>query len=442
MHSYEGLDRPGGFARNGLLTPLRDRDFRLLWFGMAVSLLGDGVFPVAVAWHAYELSDSPTALSMVMLAMTVPHVLLLLFGGVLSDRRDRRAIMIAADVVRGTAVGSAAVLAFNGDLTLERLAAIAALYGVGSAFFGPAFDAIIPQIVPQSLLAQANSLDQLVKPLALRMAGPALGGWIIALGGTGAAFAFDASTFAMSACAIWALRVRPRERTAQGPLGAELAAGLSYVRAHVWLWGTFAAAAFAYLMFMGPVEVLLPFIVKEQMQRSAADLGLIFAVGGVGSIAAALLLGSFRPPRRAVTFIYVAWTLSTLTLAGYGLATSFWILLIPSFAFNFLESAGAIVWTTLKQRHVPAHLLGRVSSLDWLISIGLLPVSFALTGPAAAVLGERTTLVFAGVLGSIVTLAALFLPGMRRLDHAAPASQETDLGPRTAPSDMADASAR
>lgn len=417
MHNYDGLDRPGGFATSGMLSPLRERDFLLLWTGLTVSLLGDGVFVVAVAWQAYELSDTPTALSMIMLAMTLPHVLLLLFGGVVSDRRDRRTVMLASDVVRGGALAAAGVMSLSGTLTLGRLGVVAAVYGAGTAFFGPAFDAIVPDLLPRTLWPQANALEQLVKPLALRMAGPALGGGIIALGGPGAAFLFDAATFGASACAIWALRSRPPIDRHLGSLTTELAEGLVYVRSQVWLWGTFASAAFAYLMFMGPVEVLLPFIVKEEMRRSAGQLGLVFTVGGVGSIAAAVVMGSRGQPRRTITFVYVTWTLSTLTLVGYGIASTVWFLLVPSFLFNLLESAGTIVWSTLKQEHVPPHLLGRVSSLDWLISIGLMPVSFALTGPVSALVGESATLVGAGILGAGVTLAALFLPGMRNLER-------------------------
>lgn len=417
MHNYEGLDRPGGFTTAGLFAPLRERDFLFLWTGLTVSLVGDGMFVVAVAWQAYELSDSPTALSMVMLAMTVPHVLLLLLGGVVSDRRDRRTVMLVSDVVRGGALAVAGVMSVSGTLTLGRLAAVATVYGAGTAFFGPAFDAIVPDLVPRRLWPQANALEQLVKPLALRMVGPALGGGVIALGGPGAAFLLDAATFAASACAVWALRSRPPADRPHAPLRVELAEGLAYVRSHVWLWGTFGSAAIAYLLFMGPVEVLLPFIVKEEMRRSAGELGLVFAVGGVGSIAAAVLMGTLGQPRRTITFIYLTWTLSTLTLVGYGLAGTMWLLLVPSFLFNLLESAGTIVWSTLKQEQVPPRLLGRVSSLDWLISIGLLPVSFALTGPVSALVGERATLVGAGLFGGAITLAALFLPGMRDVER-------------------------
>jgi DHA3 family tetracycline resistance protein-like MFS transporter len=423
-HSYEGLDRPGGFSRVRLLAPLRHRDFRLLWGGMCVSLLGDGVFLVAIAWQAYELSNAPTALSLVGIAMTVPTIAFLLLGGVVSDRMDRRKVMVAADVGRGLVVGLIAVLSLTGALELWHLVALMAAYGAAAAFFGPAFDAITPEVLPATELAQANALDQLVRPLALRLAGPAVGGVLIDAVGVGAAFALDAASFSVSAVAILAMTRRAhRPRAEAASIGGDVRAGFTYIRGHVWLWATFASAAIAYLVFMGPVEVLLPFIVKNELHGSAMDLGIVFAAGGIGSVACAVVLGQRGLPRRDITFMYLAWTLATVAVAGYGLASAIWQLMLASVAFNVLETAGTIVWATAKQRHVPTELLGRVSSLDWLISIGLLPLSFALTGPVSSAIGVQATLIGAGLVGGIVTFAALLLPGMRAVEGLGDTSQ-------------------
>ncbi|MGH2820192.1 MAG: MFS transporter, partial [Actinomycetota bacterium] len=200
----------------------------------------------------------------------------------------------------------------------------------------------------------------------------------------------------------------------------DIAGCFSFVRTRVWLWGTLAAASLAYLLFMGPSEVLMPFLVKNELNGSAEDVGMIFAIGGLGAAIAALAVGRGGLPRRTITFIYITWTFATLAIAGYGLASFTWQLMAASFVFNFFEASGTIVWLTAKQRLVPRELLGRVSSFDWLISVGLVPISFALTGPVAALVGARATLVGAGVLGAVVTLAALLLPGMRALE-ASPA---------------------
>jgi MFS family permease len=398
-----------------LLGPLRHRDFRLLWSGMCVSLLGDGVFLVAMAWQVYSLSDAPTALSLVGVAMAVPTLALLLFGGVVSDRVDRRRAMLAADLARGLAVGALAALSLSGALRLWHVVAIVAVYGAGTAFFNPAFDAVVPELLPPEALGAANALDQLVRPLAQRLAGPALGGALVAAAGAGAAFALDAASFAISAGAL--AFMRPHRRAAARPgVRQELRAGLAYVAGRRWLWVTLAAAALAFLAFVGPSEVLLPYLVKDELHGSAAQLGLVLAAGGVGSAGSALLLARGGLPRHDITFMYLAWTLATLAVAGYGLSTAAWQLMLASLAFNGLETAGTIVWATAKQRHVPAALLGRVSSLDWLVSTGLLPLSYALTGPVSGAIGVRQTLIAAGVLGGLVTFAALYAPGVRAVE--------------------------
>ena len=454
QHSHEALDRPGGLARVATLAPLRHRDFRLLWAGMTISLLGDGVFLVAVAWEAYALWNAPAALSIVGIGMTVPMIAFLLPGGVITDRFDRRRVMLGADGVRAGAVALLAALAFAGALRFWELVSLVAVYSVGSAFFTPAFDAIVPGLLPARDLAAANSLDQFVRPVALRLAGPAIGGWLVAVS-AGAAFAVDFVSFVVSGAAVLAMRPPVSARGDAEPAVAALLAGLRFVRRRVWLWGTLLSAALAYLIFLGPTEVLLPYVVKNDLGASARTLGFVFAAGGLGAVGSAIWMGSRGHPRKDVTFIYASWTLATLAVAGYGIATAAWQLMIACLVFNALETAGTIVWATVKQRHVPNAMLGRVSSLDWLISIGLLPVSFALTAPVAAAVGVRATLVGAAIVGAVVTLVALFLPGMRDIESGgdevrpggfasgrAPADRGAPPRPRPARTSRAPGSAR
>src|SRR5687767_3423530 len=158
----------GLVKRVRILRPLRHRDFRLLWTGMTASLIGDGIFLVSLAWQVYELSNTPTALSIVGIAMTVPQIIFLLLGGVVSDRFDRRRVMIAADALRMVSVAILGVLSLAGPgvLDLWHIIIVAVCFGAGTAFFGPAFDAIVPQLVPANDLNQANSLDQFIRPAA------------------------------------------------------------------------------------------------------------------------------------------------------------------------------------------------------------------------------------------------------------------------------------
>lgn len=405
-----------------VFAPLRVRRFALLWTGMTVSLIGDGVLLVALAWKVYELSNATTAMSAVGVAMTVPHVALLLLGGVASDRLDRRRLMIASDVVRGSAVAIIGILALGGDLRLWHVFVLVAAYGAATAFFGPAFDAFVPEVVASEHLVQANAIDQFVRPCALRLIGPALAGVVIAAGGSAAAFVFDALTFAVSMGCLVAVRPTPvcgadgEERDMGGSVFGDVREGFRYVRQNAWLWATFLAATFAYLLIMGPLEVLLPYVVKNDLAGGAGDLGVILACGGVGAVAAALTMGRVGTPRRSITVIYLAWTASTLTLVGFGLAGASWQAMLVSFAFNGFEAAGTVVWLTTKQRLVPAALMGRVSSFDWFISTGLVPLSFAVTAPISGAIGARNTFLLAGILGAAVTLAFLFLPGVRDVE--------------------------
>jgi DHA3 family tetracycline resistance protein-like MFS transporter len=416
QHSFESLDRVGGATHIGLLRPLRHRDFRRLWAGMAVSLVGDGVFVVATTWTAYTLWNAPAAMSIVGIAMTLPTVACLVFGGALSDRANRKHVLLAAEAGRGAAIAALAALAAADALTFPVLVGVVAVYALGAGFFMPAFEATVPAIIPSADLPQANALDQFVRPIAMRLGGPALGGLLVGTLGAAPAFALDAASFGASALAIAGLPPLAVPQPGDVSTLAAVRAGLRFVRSAVWLWGTLLSAAIAYLLFLGPTEVLLPYVVKNDLHGSAADLGIVLGAGGVGAVVAAAWMAQRSEPTRPIAFTYACWTLATLAVVGYGLGRNVPQLMVACLVFNALEAGGTIVWSTLKQRHVPPHLLGRVSSLDWLISISLLPVSFALCSPASAAFGARATLVGAGVVGAAVTLAALFLPGMRTLD--------------------------
>lgn len=222
-----------------MLAPLAIRDYALLFAGMTVSLLGDGIYLVAIAWQVYELSNAPTALSIVGVAWTLPLVLFVLLGGVVSDRVDRRKVMIAADLIRFAGIAALGALSVAGTLELWHVVALVAVYGAGEAFFGPAFGAIVPDIVPRDQLVQANSLNQLVRPLAHRLVGPAVGGATIALVGAGGAFLVDAGTFLVSAAVVALMQPRlPQRDDAEGrSVLRDIREGWRFVRARTWLWG-------------------------------------------------------------------------------------------------------------------------------------------------------------------------------------------------------------
>lgn len=404
-------------AASRMLRPLRRRDFALLSAGSIASLIGDGFFHVALAWQVYTISNVPTALSIVFLAISIPNVVLVLVGGVFADRYDRRKLMVAADLVRAAALGGIALLSGAGVLELWHIAALVVFVGAGDAFFNPASTALLPDLLPDEDLAAANAFAGMYRPIAVRMIGPAVAGLVVAALGPALAFAIDAGSFLISAAAIWAIRTRPAVRIAVDhsvrAAITELAEGFRYVRSQPWIWATLVSAMFSLLVFIGPVEVLVPFVIKNRLALGPEALGLIFAVGGIGSLAMSILIGVAGLPRRRVTVMFIAWAAGVGFTAGFGVMSSLWEALAISFVLQASFMLGQVIWTTMLQQLVPRELLGRVSSFDWLMSLGLVPISYALTGPVSSALGPDSTLIVAGLLGAVLMGGLLFVPGVR-----------------------------
>jgi DHA3 family tetracycline resistance protein-like MFS transporter len=397
-----------------LLRPLRERDFALLWTGMTVSLLGDGIYTVAVAWQVYELSNKPSALALVGLAWTAGLVLFILMAGVLSDRLDRRRVMIGADILRAVVQLGIGVLALTGSLEIWMLVVLVLIHGIGEAFFAPAFSALVPDILAPTLIPQASAIDQIVRQAARNFAGPAVGGGLVALVGPGTSFIIDAGTFLFSATCILLMRARPaviRDRAFH--LASELREGIAYVRTQTWLWGTLVAASLAILFFMGPIQVLVPYVVKNRLHAGSGSYGTILALEGAGAILMSLWLGARGLPRREVSWMLIMWALGGIPFLGFALGQQVWVLAACAAAWGASLAFGMVVWTTRMATRVPEHLRGRVNSVDWFVSIGLAPASFALTAPMAGWIGVRDTLLLAAIVPAVSTFALLFLTGMR-----------------------------
>jgi MFS family permease len=396
-----------------LLRPLRERDFALLWAGMTISLLGDGIFLVAEAWQVYDLNNDPLALSLVGTAWTLGMVAFLLTGGLISDRADRRQVLILADLVRAAALLGMGVLSITGVIEIWHLVVLSVFMGVGEAFFGPAFGAIVPDIVSAEMLVQANALQQLVQQAAAKLIGPAIGGFVVAAVGAGPAFLVDAATFGLSAIAIAALKVRSQAVERGRSARAELREGLAFVRHEPWLWATLIAASLSLLFFLGPLEVLLPYIIRNDLHAGAGGFGLVLAAAGAGAIVASLLVSQFGVPRRYLTFMYAAWAVATLPLIGYAFGASLWQFVALAVVYGACETGGMVVWGTLMSTRVPKDLRGRVHSLDWFVSIGLTPISFALTGPLSKAIGIDATLVLAGIVPAVACVLLFFVARLR-----------------------------
>lgn len=408
-------------TRARILRPLAIRDFALLWSGMTVSLLGDGIYTVAIAWQVYSLSNAPTALAVVGAAWMIPQVLLLLVGGAVSDRFERRVMLMISDVVRGAAIAAIGVLSVAGVLELWHVVALVAVYGAGAALFTPSFTGIIRDIVPPDLLLEANSLGQFVRPLCVRFVGPALGGVVIGVFGVGTAFLLDAASFAVSTVAFFLIATRSLVEDAdrRRSIRRDISEGIRYVRSQTWLWGTLSAVTIAMFFFLGPVYVLVPYIVKNQLDAGPRGLGLVLAAGGVGAIAASLAVALRGLPRHPLTLVYAGWSVAALSLVGYALVSHVWEAMIVSFMSIAGLTTGSILWATLMQRHVPRGVIGRVSSVDWVLSLSLAPLSYAVTGPMAHLVGVDATLAGAGIASAAALLLCLLLiPGVREIERA------------------------
>jgi DHA3 family tetracycline resistance protein-like MFS transporter len=397
------------------------RDFALYWTARTTSWLGDGVMVVALPWQVYELTNSPTAMGIVGALQFAPIFVFTLFGGVASDRFDRRKVILVSELARGGAAGVAGILAVTGALELWHVALMVVVFGLGQAFAGPAFGSIVPQIVPEHLLVQANSALFTFHTLAFRLAGPAVGGVLIAAAGTGVAFLVDASSFLIGAVAVGLLAARPVARVFEEgerpSIWADIREAFGYVRRRSWMWGTLLWWLFVGAIGTAPYVVLLPFLIKNELGGTSAQLGLVFAAGGAGGVVAALALSQTRIPRRHVTFMYALLAFGITDLFFYALTEAPWQAMVISFLAEAALTAAILVWNTLVQRAVPSALLGRVRSLDSFAAFALTPVMMAVMGPAADAFGVRPVLAVAGIAAASITVLVYLLPGMRDVEH-------------------------
>lgn len=405
-----------------ILQPLRRRDFALLAFAWTVSLLGDGFFHVALAWQVYQIDNDPAALALVGFVLSLSIVISSVFGGLVADRYEPRTVLISADLVRGLAVGAMGLLSAAGQLEVWQIAALMVPVGLGNMLFNPAAFAILPRIVPADELPQANAVRSTIRPLMMTLIGPAIGGIVVGLAGPAPAILVNAGSFFVSAIAVVLMRRLPVEAAPTGSLRVmwrELTGGFRYAWRERWLFIALLSGTLTIVFYEGPIQVLLPFRVKNQLDAGAEGLGFIYAAGGAAAVVSGIVIAQLGLPKRLITAMYWSWAFSVLSLAAYGLVGTVWQAAVASVVAQSLFTIATIVWFTLLQRRVPQDLLGRISSLDWLFSTALSPVSYLLTAPAAQAIGAQGTLVGAGVLGFAITVLLWALPAARSPERQA-----------------------
>jgi predicted MFS family arabinose efflux permease len=392
----------------------------MLWGGQTISVVGDGIYTVAIALEALRISDHASTLAYVEAARVAPNALFLLFAGALVDRLPRRLVVLAANASRGGAIAALAALVAVHALNLTELVLLSAVVGVGDAFFYPAYRAIMPELLPPDLLTQGNAFNSASQTVGSSFFGPAIGGVIVAAGGTSTAFAIDAGTFVVSAlCLLMMARV-----AAPAPSGRSVVSdarqGIRWTMRQRWLWYGILAVGVANFAAFAPMAVTIPLIVRDVLHQGPVAYGATFGASGLGGLLAAVVAGRLGSPKRRMTMIWAAWAAASVALAGVGVAPDVFVVASCGAITYFGLTYGNLLWGALMQIAVPAQMLGRASSVDWLFSICLSPLGILFAGALAGSIGVRATvLVGAGL--SALSCFVIFAPGVRdpeRADYA------------------------
>ena len=411
---------------------LAERNFRCFYAGFVTSLLGSSMSTVAIAFAVLDSRVSATGLGLVFSANVVPQVLLLPLAGAIADRLGRRRVMLAADVLRCGAQATLAAALALGRPALWLFVLLAWLGGTGTAFFTPALDALTVEIAPRDQLGNANSLYGLASS-ATRIAGPALGGILVAVAGSAVVVAADAASYAVSVLALSLLHLpaaepaKPEaEPVARSSLRADVAEGWADFRSRTWLWANTAQFAFVNLITWAPWMLLGPVMGRAYL-GGAAVWGAIMAVQGAGAIVAGLVcLG--RRPRRPMVVAAVAtfgYALPDIPMALHAAAP--WVA-VAAFGCGVGSATSSVFFGTTMQQQIPPERLARVSSLSLFPAYGIGVIGYAVDGPLAAVFGPALIFGVGAVYGLLSSAIVLAVPSVRAVrwldqDPVAPASE-------------------
>ena len=387
------------------------REFRLLFAGHGVSVFGDRMVAVALAFAVLELGGSASEVGLVLAASWVPAVASVLVGGVISDRVSRRTVMVAADVLRVASQGSMAALLISGSAEIWMLAALAGVTGAGMGLFSPAATGLLPEVVPSEGLQPANALRSTAASVS-EILGPVTAGVLVAAAGAGYAIAVDAATFAISAACLAALRVGKAPDRTPGTFLSDLSDGWTAVRSRRWVWVCILYASVANVMW-GAWTALGP-VVADRDLGGADAWGTVLGAVGVGALLGSVVATRVRPSRPLV-FVALMEALFGLPLAFLAAGASVPFLALGAALSGAGLMLGMSVWETTLQRWIPPDSLSRVASYDWFGSYAVYPIGLAIWGPLASVIGIHTALWLASGLFLAALAALLAVPDVRRL---------------------------
>jgi predicted MFS family arabinose efflux permease len=395
------------------IAPLRHAHYRRLAGALALSLLSAGLWTVALVWQIVALGGGPAALSLVTALSAGGMLASTLLGGALADRLPQRHILLTVALVLAAPTALLAVLSAAGLLELWHLAGVALLGGLAMGFYYPAYSALVPVLLPEQDLLAANGFEGVVRPVLANAAGPAVGGFLVASVSPAAALGAAAlASFAAASCvATLPARTVPRADGDAAGLGvagllADVREGFRYMVRTPWLLATLLFASLMLLAFMGPFEVLVPFAVRAA-GGGPSQHAAVLAAFGIGGAVGSLVVASLRLPRRYLTVMNLLWGLGCLPLVVFGFTTELWTMLVAGAVMGATFQSGMVIWGTLLQRRVPSALLGRVSSLDFFVSLAFMPLSMALAGPASQLVGLRGTFLIGGLVPALLAVVAI-----------------------------------
>lgn len=402
----------------GRSTPLhRQPAFRGIFCAQAVSLLGDAVAPIAVAFAVLERTGSGAALGLVLTARALPMALFLLLGGVWADRLPRRLVMVVSDVSRFVTQGAFALVLLQGNAPLWLLMLLQAGNGTATAFFRPAATGLLQEAVPVADRQRANALLSAATNTSA-LAGPAIAALIIAIASPGAALLVDAGSFAVSALFMYNVQIPRRTPPARVGVLRELAEGFRAVRDIPWVGLEILAFCQFQLFVLAPYSVLGP-LISQRHYNGAGTWAAVTVAAGAGALAGDALALRWHPnrPMLAANAIILGALPLLLTLAAHGPT---WLLVATGAGFGISLSLPNVYWFTALQERVPEHLMSRISALDWMGSMILRPVGLALVAPLALAAGTQFVLVGCTVLTAITFVGMLAAPPIRQLTSAEP----------------------
>jgi MFS family permease len=388
--------------------------FRLLFAGQALSMLGDRITFVALPFAVLAIGGSASDVGLVVAAATIPFALFALLGGVWADRLPRHRLMLASDLVRLVTQAVAAGLLLTGAAEVWHLVVLMAVFGTADAFFAPALTGLLPAVVAPERLQEANALRSLVLSGGL-VIGPAIAGVLVVLVGPGGAIAFDAATFAASSVALALLRPRTVERVdvTEPTLLRGLREGFAEVRARPWVQIFLAVLCMYHVVVLPAIYVLGPVLAERELD-GAQTWAIVTAGFGLGAILGNVLVLHWKPSRPLLVAA-AAFVVASCQAAIVGSGLSVWGIAGLEAIAGVAVSVGFTLWETTLQEQIPERAISRVSSYDYLVSVGLMPVGLALAGPLEAAVGLHELLALQTAIAVPIALAALAIPAVRSL---------------------------